>query len=174
MKNIRSIILVVLLVLVSSCGKNNNENLEPCIVSNQGIFFQSNAGNNYCTIDSVILSNQKFSIWFSDNLSGQSYRSELFRHDGAVFKSGTYYFVTNPNDNNPAFNYPAINFTVEELMGTQTANSIFLFDKFPVCIQMEDSQSEMGVLIEGMKVYNSSFGHNFLTFSLEDQTFLAK
>lgn len=166
-------LIFIILILVSACSKEDKNGLKPCSVSNLGVFFASNSGNNYCTVDSAVLSNKKFKIWFTENTTNQSYESELYRHDSKDFSSGTYYFVTDPNDNNPAFNYPAVNFTIEELQGTSSNNAITMLDRFPVCIQIAEDQDEMGVLIEGMKVFNSSFGYNFLTFSLENQIYLA-
>jgi hypothetical protein len=166
--------LLILFSLISCSNEgddiNNGNSLEPCDVEELGIFYENSGNYIYCVIDSTILTNNKFKIWFKDNTTNRSYKAEFYRHDGSLLESGMHYFLS---ENDELFYHylPLIQFAVEDLEASNENTHLVLYDKFEVCVQIDTQNSTYGILIEGMKIFNSELGHDFLTFSLSNQNY---
>lgn len=154
-----------------SCQKTQKNTMQACSVAKKGIFLHNGEGStkNYCTIDSVVLQHNAFTIWFTEPNSMYRYKAVVQKHDKSSFESGFYYFVKNPNNIN-AFDYPSIDIELIEISSSQT--TLGMYDQYPVCIQNNDDSKAFGMLIEGIKIFGSH-SYSFMTLSLENEKYIA-
>lgn len=179
--------LFLLILILTACSKDNDsaptdEILTPCTIYNEGIFTTpdpnpsspSYSKNNF-TIDSVVLTSNIFTLWFTEDASGEKMVATLKRYDHKDFRSGTYYFLDSTNtsfsSSYATLTYPAVFFDVKSV-GSVT-NAFYLYDKYVVCISNDDGK--FGVFIDGMKIADTRSGNPslFLTFSLENEDIIS-
>lgn len=168
--------LIGILIIFISCSSDDdissfdyNINAE-CEIQNIGIFYESGNDIIYCTIDSSILTNHKFEVWFNDITTQRNYKAAFFRHDNELIESGLHYFISE-FDEWYYHHLPPIQFIVEDLDYTEENPHLVLYDKFDVCIEVDTVNYKYGISIEGIKIFNSALGHDFLTFSIDNQNY---
>lgn len=184
----RNYIFAFIVLLYSSCSKNNSnststQTMTPCTIANQGIFVSSqpspngaNSKVNTFKIDSVVLKSNKFTLWFTEDGSNEKLKATLRRYDNNNFQSGKYYFLDSANTNYQApytsSTYPVVFFEVKSLNSSQ--NAFYLYDQYEVCVSNENGK--FGILIDGMKVADTRTGNpsEFLTFSLENNQIISR
>ncbi len=176
-----------LLFALSSCSKDNSNKIIPpktsCTVQNQGIFVSDQpkpfgASNKVKTfkIDSVVLKENRLTLWFTQDGSNERLKASLKRYDNGIFQSGEYYFVDSstvtPQSSFDGLGNPVVFFDIKSLNSPQ--NAYFLYDLFPVCISNENGK--FGIFIDGMKVADTRTGNSseFLTFSLESNQIIVR
>lgn len=176
----KKFLLLIITIAIYSCNKDNstnNQSLTPCTITNKGIYISSqpnpdgaNSKENTFKIDSVVLQNNKFTLWFTENGSNEKLKATLRRYDNANFKSGTHYFIDSANKNiQPPYTsltHPVVFFEITTLNSSQSI--FFLYDKYEVCVSVENDK--FGILIDGIKVADARTGNPslFLTFSFEN------
>ncbi|MCU0329201.1 MAG: hypothetical protein MUE53_09440 [Chitinophagales bacterium] len=182
----KNLIIIFTLSIFMGCDKNDSTNtatqtMTPCTIENKGIYVSSQPKPNGAInkintfkIDSVVLKENKFTLWFTEDGSKEKFRATLRRYDKSKFQSGLYYFLDSANQSfQPPYvsmSYPVVYFAIKSL--NKSEDAYFLYDSYEVCVSNENGK--FGILIDGIKVADTRSGEPsvFLTFSLDNTEFI--